>query len=144
MEKSATTPAEFIESLPIDVRADIEQLDAEISRVMSGHPKTMWEGKFWGGSDQNIIGYGDYSYERSGGDSVEWFIIGLAPQKNYLSVYVNASDTDGYLVERYADKLGKAKIGKASIGFKSIDDINIDVLLELIEKANQQISQLDT
>ena len=144
MEKSSTTPVEFIESLPTDVRADIEQLDTEISKVMSGHPKTMWEGKFWGGSDQNIIGYGDYSYERSGGDSVEWFIIGLAPQKNYLSVYVNATDGDGYLVERYADKLGKAKIGKASIGFKSIDDINLDVLLELIEKANQQMSQLET
>jgi hypothetical protein len=144
MEKSATTPAEFIESLPTDVRSDIEQLDTEISKVMSGHPKTMWEGKFWGGSDQNIIGYGDYTYRRSDGNIVEWFIVGLAPQKNSLSVYVNAADGDGYLVEQYADKLGKAKVGKASINFTSLDDINLDVLLKLIAKANLQMSQLET
>ncbi len=144
MEKSATTPAEFIEALPTDVRADIEQLDTEISKVMSGHPKTMWEGKFWGGSDQNIIGYGDYTYRRSDGNIVDWFIVGLAPQKNSLSVYVNAADGDGYLVEQYADKLGKAKVGKASINFTSLDDINLDVLLKLIAKANLQMSQLET
>ena len=129
--------------MPDDVSADIKRLDTEISKVMSGHPKTMWVGKFWGGSDQNIIGYGDYTYERSDGTTVQWFIVGLAPQKNYLSVYVNATDGDGYLVEKYADKLGKARVGKASIGFKSLDDINLDVLLELIEEANEQMTRLE-
>ena len=108
---------------------------------MSGHDKTVWSGKFWGGSDQNIIGYGNYSYERSRGDAAEWFIVGLAPQKRYISVYVNAADDDGYLVEKYGDKLGKAKVGKSSISFHSLEDINLDVLLDLIEKAEKQMSQ---
>ena len=56
-------------------------------------------------------------------------------------MYVNAFDEDGYLVEKYADRLGKAKIGASSISFRSLDDIDVEVLLELVEKANQQMSQ---
>ena len=141
MEKTATKPEDFIESLPAEVRGDIDQLDAAITKVMAGHAKTMWEGKFWGGSDQNIIGYGDYSYQRSTGDTVEWFIVGLAQQKHYISVYVNAFDEDGYLVEKYADRLGKAKIGASSISFRSLDDIDVEVLLDLVEKADLLMSQ---
>jgi len=66
----------------------------------------------------------------------------LASQKNYISVYVNATDEDGYLTEKYIDKLGKAKVGKSSISFDSLEDINLDVLLELIDKAERQMSQL--
>jgi hypothetical protein len=141
VEKTATKPEDFIESLPAEVRGDIDQLDAAITKVMPGHARTMWEGKFWGGSDQRIIGYGDYSYQRSSGDTVEWFIVGLAQQKHYISVYVNAFDEDGYLVEKYADRLGKAKIGASSISFRSLDDIDVEVLLDLVEKANQLMSQ---
>ena len=140
MEKSATDPADYIKSLPAEVRADIAQLDTAISEVMSDHVKTLWEGRFWGGSDQHIIGFGDWSYQRSDGKTVEWFIVGLASQKHYISVYVNAADEDGYLVEKYADKLGGAKIGKSSISFESLDDIDLDVLLDLVAKANQQMS----
>jgi hypothetical protein len=56
-------------------------------------------------------------------------------------VYVNAFDEDGYLVEKYADRLGKAKIGASSISFRSLDDIDVEALLDLIEKANQRMSQ---
>jgi hypothetical protein len=141
VEKSAAKPADYIESLPPEARAGVDRLDTAITKVMSGHVKTMWEGKLWGGSDQRIIGYGDYSYERSNGHVVEWFIVGLALQKRYISVYVNAVDDDGYLVEKYADKLGKVKVGKSSISFRSLENINLDVLLDLIAKANKQMSQ---
>ena len=141
MEKTVTKPAEYIESLPAAVRADVDRLDAAISNVMSGHVKTMWEGKFWGGSDQSIIGYGNYSYERSSGEAAEWFMVGLAVQKGYISLYVNAADAEGYLVEKYADRLGKAKVGKSSISFRSVEDINLDVLLDLVEQAEKQMSR---
>ena len=138
MERTDTNPADFIASLPEDVRPDMERLDAGISAVMADHPKTMWEGTFWGGSDQTIIGYGDLKYDRPTG-TVEWFMVGLAPQKNYISVYVNAVGDGGYLAEEYADRLGKAKIGKAAISFKSIEDIDLDALLELVARAEEQL-----
>jgi hypothetical protein len=141
LEKTDTKPSDYIASLPAETRPDVDHLDAAISDVMSGHPKTMWEGRFWGGSDQQIIGYGDYSYTRSDAKTVEWFIVGLTQQKQYISVYVNAADETGYLTEQYADRLGKAKVGKSSISFKSLDDVHLDVLLDLITHAEQQMSQ---
>jgi len=137
MEKTQRPPAEHIASLPADVRDDMERLDELISSIMSDRSRVMWEGRFWGGSDQEIIGYGDYSYETSNRDTAEWFVVGLAVQKNYISIYVNATTDDGYLTEKYADKLGKVKVGKSSISFNSIDDIHLDQLANLISDANR-------
>ena len=139
MQRSSTTPDEHIASLPDDVRGDIAALDARISEVMGDAGRVLWEGRFWGGSDQRIIGYGEYSYTGRSGRSGEWFIVGLAAQKNYISVFVNAADDRGYLAERYADRLGKAKVGKSSISFKRLSDIDLDVLLELVGSARKVV-----
>lgn len=135
MHKTTDDPSEYLHSLPAEIRTDMQKLDAEISKIMMEQPRTMWAGTFWGGSQQQIIGYGDYTYQRSDGQKGNWFIIGLALQKNYISIYVNAADGKQYLTETYKDKLGKVKMGKSSISFKTIDDINLDKLLELITKA---------
>lgn len=137
MEKTNRSPAEHIASLPAGRRADIERLDALITRLMAGQPKTMWEGRLWGGSVQQIIGYGDYTYRKSNQETVEWFIVGLAVQRNYISVYVNAADGKAYLTEKYAGRLGKVKVGKSSISFGSIDDVDLDQLSELITEARR-------
>jgi hypothetical protein len=135
MEKTTADPTGFIQSLPADVRTDIEALDALISDVMRGHPRVMWEGKFWGGTEQKIIGYGDLTYSRPGKATVHWFIVGLALQKSYLSIYVSAADDDGYLVKKYQDRLGKVKVGSSVISVKKADDLDLSVLRELIVAA---------
>jgi hypothetical protein len=137
MEKTNKSPADHIASLPAERRVDMERLDALISEVMSDQPKTMWEGKFWGGSDQQIIGYGEYTYQKSNGATVEWSIVGLAAQQNYISIYVNATDGDRYLTEKYTTNLGKVKVGKSSISFNTIDDIDLDQLSRLVTDAKR-------
>lgn len=137
MEKTDRSPAAHIASLPAERRVDIERLDALITDLMAGQPKTMWEGRLWGGTDQQIIGYGDYRYTKSNGETVEWFIVGLAVQRNYISVYVNATDGRAYLAERYAERLGKVKVGKSSISFTSVDDVDLQQLSELITEAKR-------
>ena len=97
----------------------------------------MWEGIFWGGSEQQIIGYGNYTYLRSDKTRAEWFIVGLTRQKNYFSVYVNAVDDEQYLTERYGPELGKVKTGKSSITFRNLADINLNVLSEMVEHAGK-------
>lgn len=141
MEKTATNPDDHIASLPDSVRADITELDKAFSRVLSDHTRVLWTGVFWGGSEQAIIGYGDYTYTRPRGSTVEWFIVGLAVQKKYISVYVNAVEDGRYLTEKYADRLGKARVGKSSISFIRLADIDLDVLLELVGKAEQLMRQ---
>jgi Domain of unknown function (DU1801) len=134
---TTTTPDEHLASLPDQVRADLQALDAAISREMAGEERVLWEGRFWGGSEQRIIGYGAYAYTGSSKKPVEWFVVGLAAQKNYITVFVNAVEGGGYLAERHADRLGKAKIGRSSISFKRLADIDLGVLLELVRRAQQ-------
>ena len=97
----------------------------------------MWEGVFWGGSEQRIIGYGNFSYQRSDKKQVEWFLVGLTRQKNYFSVYVNAVEGKHYLAELYGSRLGKVKTGKSSISFRNLSDVNLDMLREMIEHAGK-------
>ena len=137
MERVDTPPEEYLASLPAEMGADMTALHERIKAALPGHGCRMWEGVFWGGSEQTIIGYGDMSYVRSDKKRVEWFLVGLARQKNYYSVYVNAADGRRYLAEAYAGRLGKAKVGKSSISFRTLADVELDVLSELIERAGE-------
>jgi hypothetical protein len=137
MERSNTTPDEFIASLPDDVRADIATLDKRISQVMKGEERVLWEGKFWGGSDQHIIGYGEFSQTDRSGKKVDWFVAGLAAQKNYITVFVTAVEDGAYLVERFSDRLGKVKVGRSTISFKRLAQVDLRVLLELVARARE-------
>ena len=135
MQPVSTTPDEYIASLPDPVRAEMTALDTRISQAMAGHRRCLWEGVFWGGSEQHIIGYGECSYVRSDKTRVEWFMVGLARQKNYLSVYVNAVEGRRYLLDTFAGKLGKVKLGRTSIGFRTLADLDLDTLTELVTRA---------
>lgn len=135
MEKVALSPDVYIQSLPDDIRPDLMRLDELIAQEMKGLSRVLWQGKFWGGTDQSIIGYGDYTYVRPRKKTVEWFIIGLAVQKNYISIYVSAAEGKQYLSEKYADAWGKVKVGKSSISFKKAEDLNVDVLAEVVRRA---------
>jgi len=119
----------FLEVLPLDVRGDMVTLDREISIVMAGEDRSLYVGRFWGGSDQEIIGYGTVQYQRSDKKQVEWFAVGLALQKRYISVYVNVVEDRQYLAEKYGPDIGKVKVGKSSISFSSLSDIDLNKLV---------------
>lgn len=137
MDKSKTKPNDYIKSLPDESQEEIFELHKMISKIAKDQEIVMYEGKFWGGSEQQIIGYGNWSYTRSDKKKVEWFKVGLALQKNYITVYVNAVEDGKYVAESYKEKLGKAKVGKSSISFKNIKDVNIEILEEIISKGLQ-------
>ena len=118
MDRSSTPPDEHIASLPDGVRDDIATLDARIGEVMAGHERVLWEGVFWGGTQQRIIGYGSYRYKGRSGAEGEWFVVGLAAQKNYLSLYVSGAEGGTSLAKLYAPRLGKVKAGSANLQFK--------------------------
>ena len=137
MQRSNTSPDEHIASLPDGVREDIATLDAAIVDAMPGDERVLWEGKFWGGTDQRIIGYGSYHYQGRSGAEGEWFIVGLAVQKNYLSVYVSGVADGTSLAKLYAPRLGKVKAGSANLQFKRAADVDLEVLREMVTRARE-------
>ena len=135
MDRSATSPDEHIASLPDGVREDVAALDATISRAMAGEERVLWEGKFWGGTQQRIIGYGSYRYKGRSGAAGEWFVVGLAAQKSYLSLYVNAAEDGVPLPKLYGPRLGKVKAGSGNVQFKRLADVDLDVLSQMVARA---------
>jgi len=127
-----------IDSLPDELRQSIKHLDKIISEIMVGHSRVLWEGTLWGGTKQEIIGYGDYTINLSRGKKSEWFMVGLAIQKNYISIYVNVVEDGQYVAEKYRSELGKVKVGKSSISFKRLADLNMDTLEKVISIARGQ------
>ncbi len=137
MQVTDTTPDEYLASLSDEaVRATMLTLDAAIVAAMPGRRRVLWEGTFWGGTQQCIIGYGDITQPRSRGGDIEWFAVGLARQKAIYSVYVNAVEDGAYLGQRHGDRLGKVKIGAASIGIRKLDDLDLHAFTELIARAH--------
>lgn len=137
MERTSKDVNEHLESIPGQRGEEMRQLDRAITEKMPGAGRYLYEGKFWGGSKQQIVGYGMMDYTNRSGDAVEWFTVGLAAQKNYISIYVNAVENDAYLLGQYKGKLGKVKMGSASISFDALDDVDYESLMDLIERAGR-------
>ena len=131
-----TTPDDYLASLTDEHRETLESVDRAIHRALPDRQRVLWQGVFWGGTQQSIIGYGHIEQTGSSGNTVEWFLVGLARQKRNYSIYVNATADNAYLAHRYADRLGKVKLGAASIGFRRLEDLDLAVLTELVTEAN--------
>lgn len=84
-----------------------------------------------------IIGYGNYHYKSKSGREGDWMIIGLASQKNYISLYICATENDEYLAEKHKAELPNASIGKSCIRFKKTEDLDMEVVKKLILKAEK-------
>lgn len=134
MERSTTTPDAFIATLPEDQRADIATLDAVIAEEMAGLERVLWEGVLWGGSHQRIIGYGGDRYTNRSGKEVDWYLVGLARQKDHITLYANAVDGGTYLIRDYGPRLGKVKVGSAHATFRRASDVDHGALRELLRR----------
>ena len=83
----------------------------------------------------NMPGYGSFKYKNYKKQIIDWPIIALANQKNYISLYVCAVDNGQYVAEKFKHKLGKVSVGRSCVRFKKLEDLNLDALREVIKKA---------
>ena len=84
-----------------------------------------------------MLGYGRFHYRYASGREGDASLVALSSGKQYISLYVLCADAGGYLVERYADRLPKAKIGKSCVRFKRTDDLDLDALRDLLAEAGR-------
>lgn len=136
VERTDRDVGEFLASFDGEVAETMAALDALLRRCLPGRVRQVYEGVFWGGTDQVIVGYGDLRQPRPRGEPAEWFVVGLARQSATYSLYVNAVADGDYLLRAYEGRLGKVKLGSASVGFTALGDVDLDVLAELLERAH--------
>ena len=124
---------EHIASLPDGRREAVQAVHDTVRAAAPDLEAAMWSEK--------IIAYGTYHYRYASGREGDWFPIGLANNKGYVSLYICAADEDGYLAEQNADRLGKVSVGKSCIRFKRLEDIDLDVVAELSRRAAELVRE---
>ena len=135
MERTGADVDTFLAGLADARRDDMVALDALIRSHLGSRERELWEGVFWGGTVQQIIGYARIEQPRPKGPAVEWFLLGLALQKDHISLYVNAAADGAYLTKKYASRLGKAKVGAAAVTITRLDTVDLDALAAMIAEA---------
>ena len=121
----AKTPEEYIAKIAEPRKSEIIKLDQIIRQSVPDLKPYIISG---------MIGYGSYHYKYASGREGDWCIIALASKKNYISVYICASDQSGYVAEKHKADFPKASIGKSCIRFKKLADIDLDLLATVIKK----------
>ena len=131
----AKSDDEYIAMLNDERREVIEKLDALIKETAPGL-------KRW--FAYNMLGYGEFEYKDYKGNPGKWPVVALASQKNYMSLYVCAIDSDDetqYIAEKYEKELYKEgvkpNVGKSCIRFKKLDDLNLDVVKKALVEAEK-------
>lgn len=114
----------FLASIPdVQRKRDCKEI-ANMMQAVTGEKPRMW--------GSSIVGFGSYHYKNVSGREGDWFVVGLSPRKQALTLYI-MSGFSSY--ETLMGKLGKYKTGKSCLYIKSLDDIDRTVLLQLIKKS---------
>lgn len=122
----AKTVAGYISAVPPERREAIEFLHAFIQKAV---PKLKPH------FASNMLGYGSFPYKNYKKEMIEWPVIALANQKQYISVYVCATVDGKYLAETHKKSLGKVSVGKSCIRFKRIEDLDLKGLKAVLQAA---------
>ena len=87
------------------------------------------------GMRMKMIGYGQFRYAIKSGKPVSWPVIGVALQKNYISVYVAVTRNGKPLVPFYAGKLGELRMGGNNFSFETFADLKAQSVASLFAEA---------
>jgi Domain of unknown function (DU1801) len=117
---------DYLASLPDGRREIVTRVHEVVTEAVPELEVRMWK---------SFIGYGSYHYRGASGREGDWFPIGLTNNKSYVSLYFCAAEDDGYLAEKNEERLGKVSVGRSCVRFKKLDDLNLDVVAELAQRA---------
>ena len=121
---------DFIDGIADDTRRrDCRTIMRIMKKVTKARPK------MWG---SNIVGYGKYHFKYASGREGEWFAAGFSPRVQSLTLYIMSG------FRQYASlmkKLGKHTTGKSCLYIKRLDDIDLDVLEELVERSVRHVER---
>lgn len=120
-KKTKASVNAFLNKIPDAQRRKDCQTVAELMQQATGEEPHMW--------GSSIVGFGRYKYRYASGHEGEWPIIGFAPRKNDLTLYIMTGFDE---VEPLLAKLGKYKARKSCLYIKKLDDVELPVLKKLI------------
>jgi hypothetical protein len=118
-------------------KPDLVKLDKLMAKTAPALKRYFHKGTPAGeaGMRMKMIGYGKFLYAIKSGKTTEWPVIGVALQKNYISVYVSVTKAGAPLVPTYEGKLGELRMGGNNFSFVRFDDLRSPALASLFAEA---------
>ncbi len=124
----ATTVKEYLAAVPAERKEAMEFLHKFILKtVPTLKPYFAY----------NMLGYGAFPYKNYKKETIEWPVIALANQKQYISLYVCAVVGGKYIAETHKKDLGKVSVGKSCIRLKKLEDLNLKALEKVLKLAEK-------
>jgi hypothetical protein len=102
----------------------------DMMQEITGEPPKMW--------GPTMIGFGEYRFKYESGREGDWFLSGFAPRKANLVLYIMGG-FQGH--EDLMAKLGKHKTGKSCLYVNKLEDIDLKVLRQLIQKSAAHVKR---
>jgi hypothetical protein len=120
-------------------KPDLQKLDKLIRKSAPGLGRYFHAGTPVGepGMRFKMIGYGRLQYLVRSGKYVDWPAVGVALQKNYISVYLSVMKDGASLIQSYSGRLGELRIGRNNFSFRVYEDLNVRLLAALFAEAEQ-------
>ena len=104
-------------------RADAGRV-LDLMREVTGEPPKMW--------GSSIVGFGSYRYRYASGRDGSSLVVGFAPRKQNLVLYIMPGfSSHAALLSR----LGKFRTGKSCLYVNRLDDVDLRVLEELVRES---------
>jgi hypothetical protein len=94
------------------------------------------EPRMWGAA---MVGFGSYHYRYASGREGDWFVVGFAPRKSELTIYLMAGRDD---LQPLLAKLGRYKARGSCLYVRRLADVDLAVLRELITRAAAAMTPL--
>ena len=125
-------------------KSDLRKLDMLIRRSAPGLKRYFHRGTPAGepGMRFKMIGYGKFQYVARNGQYVDWPAVGVALQRNYISVYLSVMKDGASLIQLYSGKLGQLRLGRNNFSFMMYEDLDVRLLASLFAEV-EQIFQSD-
>ena len=115
----------FLAQVPNDQqREDTRRLCAMMEEI-TGEPPAMW--------GSSIVGFGTYHYRYASGHEGDSALASFSPRRQHLVIYLvgEFADRHGAALAR----LGPHQTGKGCLYIKRLADVDLDALLELIDRS---------
>lgn len=123
-------PKPFLAQVEPVRRREDAHVVLDMMQEITGEPPKMW--------GPTMIGFGEYRFKYESGREGDWFLSGFAPRKANLVLYIMGG-FQGH--ENLMAKLGKHKTGKSCLYVNKLEDIDLKVLRQLIQKSAAHVKR---
>lgn len=115
----------FLDAVPQENRRADAHILLELMQSVTGEPPVMW--------GSSIVGFGKYSYRYESGRTGDAPLAAFSPRRANLVVYLVGGYQDRY--PKLLERLGPHTTGKSCLYLKRLDDVDLSVLRQLIERS---------